>query len=55
VEHLLIFRKNGKTKFILRDEDDCPIKIDELVLAEKDKQRDKQKKTKVKKDEEERN
>ena len=34
---LKIKDKNNKTKFILRDEDEEPLSIDELILKDKEK------------------
>ena len=40
---LKIKDKDGKTKFVLRDDDDEPLSIDELILRETVSKKDKRK------------
>lgn len=37
---LKIKDKNGRTKFVLRDEDEEPVSIDELILADQKQEKD---------------
>jgi len=37
----------GRTKFILRDDDEAPVSIDELVLRDSSKKEEKEKEEKV--------
>lgn len=39
---LKIKDKNGRTKFILRDEDEEPLSIDELILKESEQKKEKE-------------
>ena len=41
---LTITDKSGKPKFVLSDEDTQPIKIDELILKDKEPRKEKKKK-----------